>query len=284
MAAENYYINRDDSKHTLYGILGTILVHGLIIAILFFVVMYPPDPPYETQGKGIQMSLGEENMGGPSATPIPEPAPTENYTPISEQPVEEKEITSETDESVNIKEKNTEKPLKKREIKIKTEIKKQVLELPKKTVNQNALFTKKNAKNNGGHGDGSESGNEGRADGNINGDPNGEGLGNEGTGLGRDGNGNSANGPTIDLAGRRVQKLPDIEDNSRSVGKVVVRIVVNREGRVIKAVPGQVGSTTTESNLLEKAKEGALKTKFYLKDDAPDEQYGTMTFVFRFKP
>jgi hypothetical protein len=64
----------------------------------------------------------------------------------------------------------------------------------------------------------------------------------------------------------------------------VVRIVVNRNGEVIKAVPGQVGSTTTEPSLLQKSKEGAMRTKFSGRDDGPDEQYGTMTFVFKFKP
>ena len=80
-----------------------------------------------------------------------------------------------------------------------------------------------------------------------------------------------------------MKKLPSIEDNSKSIGKVVVRIVVDRDGNVVKAVPGQPGSTTIENALLEKAKQGALQTKFSPKSDGPEEQYGYITFVFRFR-
>lgn len=276
MAAEQYYIDRKDHKHQVYGFVGTALVHGILIAILFMVVMYPPDPPLEYQG--IQMSLGEENMGGPANSPNPDPTPTEQYVPISEQ-TEETPLTSEEEESVEIKEKNKNKPVEKTKPKPVVEQKKPQLELPKK-VNQQALFTKKNKSNEGGYGDGQNSGNEGEPNGSPDGDKDGHGKGNSGLGTGETG----PDGISFDLAGRKVKQLPNIEDNSKSVGKVIVRITVNREGNVIKAVPGQVGSTTTETALLNKAKEGALKTKFSSRDDGPDEQFGTMTIIFRFKP
>ncbi|MFN5885926.1 MAG: energy transducer TonB, partial [Bacteroidota bacterium] len=60
--------------------------------------------------------------------------------------------------------------------------------------------------------------------------------------------------------------------------------VVDRNGRVIKATPGQKGTTTLSPVLLEKAKQGALETRFSTRSDGPEEQYGTITFIFRFKP
>ncbi|MDZ4666894.1 MAG: hypothetical protein SGJ00_03315 [bacterium] len=279
MATSEFYIDRNTHKHNIYGLAGTLLIHGLIAAFLFFSVLYPPDPPLEFQG--MMMSLGEENMGGPANAPVPDPAPQEQYVPISEQ-TDDAPLTSEIDESVAIKEKNTPKPkdLKDPQPKIE-EPKKPQLELPRK-VNQQALFKRKNnnGENQGGYGDGSEPGNEGRPDGSENGNPHGNGLGNSGFGTGETG----PDGVSFELSGRKIKQLPNIEDNSKSIGKVVVRIIVNRNGEVIKAVPGQVGSTTTEPSLLTKAKEGSMKTKFSSRDDGPDEQYGTMTFVFKFKP
>jgi hypothetical protein len=189
-----------------------------------------------------------------------------------------KNITQETDESIAIKDKKDKKtPEKPKDIKPQEE-KKPILELPKK-VDQRALFKKSDRKSDGkgGYGDGDIPGNEGRPDGDPRGNPDGEGSGLYGIGKGGD-------GPLkYDLDGRSMKKLPNVEDNSTSVGKVVVRIVVDRDGNVVKAVPGQPGSTTIESSLLEKAKLGALQTKFSPKSDGPDEQFGYITFVFRFK-
>jgi hypothetical protein len=51
----------------------------------------------------------------------------------------------------------------------------------------------------------------------------------------------------------------------------------------VQAVPGQVGSTTTDPNLLAKAKEGAMRAKFSAKEDGDEQQYGTMTVLFRYQ-
>jgi hypothetical protein len=85
------------------------------------------------------------------------------------------------------------------------------------------------------------------------------------------------------LKGRSLQRRPDVSDNTRETGKVVVSIIVDRTGKVIKAIPGQKGTTTLNPALLEKAKQGAMDTRFSAKPDGPEEQYGTITFVFRYK-
>jgi hypothetical protein len=175
---------------------------------------------------------------------------------------------------INFFKKNPEKP---KDIKSKPE-KTPQLELPKK-VDQQALFrkSKNKAGGNGGYGDGDIPGNEGRLDGDPRGNPDGEGSGLYGDVKGGD-------GPLkFDLEGRSMKKLPNVEDNSTSVGKVVVSITVDRDGNVVKAVPGQFGSSNVESALLEKARQGALQTKFSPKPNGPEQQYGSMTFVFKFK-
>jgi outer membrane biosynthesis protein TonB len=278
--AENYYIKRKDNKHRIFGAIGSFSLHAIIVAILLYIVIQAPNPPWESEG--MMMSLGEENMGGPADFPVSDPQPNEQYTPISEQtedPAEE--LTTEDPESEAIKEKPIEqKPEKPKEPKpVVDNAPKPQLELPKK-VNQQALFQKrKNTGGEGGYGDGEVPGNEGRPDGSPDGNPDGTGTGDSGFGSGNSG----TDGVKFELNGRRIKQLPQIEDNSKSTGKVVVRIVVDREGNVIKASPGQVGSTTTEPALLQKAKEGALRAKFSVKEDAAEEQFGTMTVYFRYK-
>jgi hypothetical protein len=274
---ENYYIERKNRKHNYYGLAGTFLIHGIALLALIFFVISPPNPPMELEG--MKMLLGDENMGGPDIAPVPEPSQSqETLVPIETQQ-DPPSITQETDE-VNVAEKKAEKEHKHTELKPKHEPK---IELPKKepepVVNTNALFKKggKKANQGGGYGSGDIPGNEGRYDGSPDGDPKGTGLGDSGLGTGKD-------GVSYNLTGRKVAKLPNIEDNSSETGKVVVRIIVDRDGVVTKATPGQMGSTTLNPSLLEKARQGALQTRFSSRDDGPDEQYGTMTIVFRFKP
>jgi hypothetical protein len=274
---ENFYIERKTRKHNYYGLAGTLLIHGIALLALIFFVISPPNPPMELEG--MKMLLGDENMGGPDIAPVPEPSQTqETLVPIETQQ-DPPSITQETDE-VNVTEKKAEKEHKHTELKPKHEPK---IELPKKepepVVNTNALFKKGGKKGNqgGGYGSGDIPGNEGRYDGSPDGDPKGTGLGDSGLGTGKD-------GVSYNLTGRKVAKLPNIEDNSSETGKVVVRIIVDRDGNVTKATPGQMGSTTLNPSLLEKARPGALQTRFSSRDDGPDEQYGTMTIVFRFKP
>jgi TonB family protein len=86
------------------------------------------------------------------------------------------------------------------------------------------------------------------------------------------------------LKGRGVVRRPNIEDKSKETGTVVVDIVVDKSGRVTKARPGAKRTTIFSATLLEKARQAALDTKFTPNPNAPDEQFGTITIVFKFRP
>jgi hypothetical protein len=262
-----------EKQSRLYAYIGTAIVHALIVLFLGWLGLMPPD----------------EGLGGPSDIPVEEPAP-----PIPPQPEPEKQedpvATQDIEDAPVVEEKKT-------EVKKKTEIVKPVekkitqpVEQPRK-VDERSLFKKKsNTSTSSGYGNGDAPGNEGRPDGDPNGTPGGNGQGGgTGNGIGN-GTGNGIGDGTGDgvgqfeLHGRSLARRPKVEDNSRETGKVVVQIVVDRTGKVIKATPGYKGSTTLHPSLLEKARQGALEAKFSAKPDGPEEQYGTITFIFKFKP
>lgn len=264
----------------------TIVVHILLLLALTLLVLMPPDPPLGG-GQGMTMSLGEEGLGGPDPIPVTEP---EQITPQPEtQQTEEELATQEAEEAPVV-------PVVKPEVKKKIEVVKPVEKQPitpaepVRTVDQRALF-KKNTKTtaSGGFGNGDAPGNEGKPDGNPNGSPDGGGLGNgtgsgSGNGIGNGiGDGMGDGMGNFELSGRSIYNRPVVEDRSKETGKVVVQIAVDRSGKVISANPGYKGSTNLSPSLLEKAKQGALDARFSAKHDGPEVQYGTITFVFKFK-
>lgn len=73
---------------------------------------------------------------------------------------------------------------------------------------------------------------------------------------------------------------PEVILNSSEEGKIVVEILVDENGKVVRAIPGQRGSTTTNAILFEKAMRAALTAKFNPSIDGIKEQRGTYTFIF----
>jgi protein TonB len=80
-----------------------------------------------------------------------------------------------------------------------------------------------------------------------------------------------------------MEKSPVIGDKAEEPGKIVVSIVVDKTGKVIKATAGARGSTINSSSLYRSAEEAAMNAKFDAPDDAPEEQRGTITFNFLLK-
>lgn len=291
--------DKDDTRSKLAGYIGSGVIHLIIFAILWFVVIGPADPPLTDSGggTGLSISLGEADMGGPSETPVTDP-----QTPEPMPPQEQTETPVVVDETDDAPDAVVTQP---KELPKKTEPKKTVekpvvtkpvetppVEKPRQ-ADQKSLFKKRNTTTDeSGYGSGEAPGNQGSQDGSpdgsANGNGNGYGTGGSGGGVGN-GNGRgtgsgSGDGISYDLKGRSIQRKPVIEDQSKETGKVVVAIVVDRNGRVTKAMPNQRGTTTLNAALLEKAKQGALETRFTPKPDGPEEQYGTITIEFKFRP
>jgi colicin import membrane protein len=108
--------------------------------------------------------------------------------------------------------------------------------------------------------------------------------GNQGTSTGtagaeRYGHG-GGEGISFDLTGRSAVDVKKPTYPGQEEGVVVVRIIVDKYGRVTKAEPGVRGSTSMESGLLNAAKNAALSTKFNQDNEAPAFQTGSITYRF----
>lgn len=243
--------------------IASILFH--VILLLLFAILglsYMEPPPEE---EGITINFGFSDAGMPSESPnppveqsenIPEEINTENPTP--QETVNEDVLTEESSDAPSIskeEEKEKEPVVEKEEPK------------PDKNLSD-ALNKWKTDKSKPGGGDGTtdQVGDQG----DINGDPNSKNY--EGGGFG--------NGNSFSLAGRKLVREPVIKDDSQEEGKVVVDIIVDRNGKVIRASPGARGSNTASTILLKKAKKAALEAKFNVRPDAAFEQKGKMTFFF----
>lgn len=251
------------------GLIGTVIAHTIILFLLMFFGLRTPLPLPEEQG--ILVNFGTDLTGSGSSEPLMNIPPPQQEKTV---PAEKKEgvLTQDFEEAPVIEKKQeTKKPVeKKTETKpvVKQEVKEPVKEEPK--VNPRALYTgrKTSGEPSTGEGEGTGQGNQGAADGSPDATARGQGSG---TGSG---------GIQFSLSGRSYLSLPAPDYKYQVEGTVVVEILVDREGNVIGAIPGVKGSTTLNENLLQAAKNAALKAKFSRKPDAPATQKGTITYHF----
>ncbi|TNE59331.1 MAG: hypothetical protein EP344_08665 [Bacteroidetes bacterium] len=107
---------------------------------------------------------------------------------------------------------------------------------------------------------------------------------NNGTGTGGQGGGDGSGvGESIGggLGGRKVVGRPSMVDDTQKTGRVTVRVCVNSSGSVTSATYTQMGSTTTDSVLRNKAISWAKQYRFAA--SSTPEQCGTISFDFQVK-
>ncbi len=99
-------------------------------------------------------------------------------------------------------------------------------------------------------------------------------------GPGRRGSGNKGTGPSFSLSGRSAVSLPIPNYPGNDEGNVVVKITVDKNGKVTNAEPGVQGTTLMNQKFWEEAKQAALKAKFNADNNASAYQQGTITYRF----
>lgn len=109
----------------------------------------------------------------------------------------------------------------------------------------------------------------------VTGDPN---AGNYGSG--GSGDGNQGSGISYSLSGRSAISLPKPKYPGDDAGLVIVKVTVDKNGRVTNAEPGARGTTIMNQKFWNEAKQAAMKAKFNVSQNAPAYQQGTISYKF----
>lgn len=265
-----FIMKKEEDKDRILALSATIIIHLAILLFLIFYFIITPIPPYPEAG-GPELELDFGNMiNGTGKTEshyigngtvsekqnrINAKTPANHNTPL---------LTSEAENSVALNKGKKKTEVQKTDTAHKLEEQKISVELA--SIEKKFKSSKGNA---GGNGNSGQEGNAGSPNGTTPGT--GEGIGN--------GQGDQM-GSGIQLSGRTVLIRPHTTGNSIDQGIVVVLITVDKSGNVIKAEPGQKGSTTSSPVLLAKAKEASLQAKFNASPQGVPEQQGYITFNF----
>jgi protein TonB len=253
-----------DTKHKRKSAAITAIILLLMLFAIFNYGLKYLDPPEEY---GLAINFGDSDVG--SGEPIenakkaltPEVVEKEEVVEelkvASNEGIKEEVLTDDTSKEITVVEKK---------------------EAPKETPKPKPSKETTDALNSLLNGNSSDGNPKGEGDdkkegvkGNENGDPNSNKYyGNEGTG----------SGGNYNLLGRIALSKPIEQPDCQEEGIVVVRITVDKNGKVIKAEPGFKGSNNTSPCLLKPAKEAALRTTWNADEKAPANQTGTIIYKF----
>lgn len=262
-----------ENKNKFWALGFTLIFHGLLLILFIIIVFITPIPAFEElPTPEIEIGLGMEGAGNtasggsgqndPHLETSPAPANISSDVPSDASNI----VTDESEQNVSIKTNPDVKETPKTDA-LTPEQQQAKAEL------ENALAKMKANRDKKGKGDGGKN-----TGGTGNGTNTGVGDG-PGTGIG-DGTPGGPGGKGWDLRGRSLLKKPDRMTDSEEEGIVVVEIIVDENGKVVKATPGARGSTTTSSKLYAKARGAAKEAKFSPSPEGIKEQRGTYTFVF----
>ncbi len=279
------------------GIVGTVIVHALMLLLLILpFITFPIPPPGE---QGIVVSLGVPDMGSGNDRPEMQNKEVTQPTPPARAAVQEVQkepevkqvsasqtekspevLTTETPEEIAVP---TEEELERQrereaELQKQRELEEAKRQAELEAQRQAEAEAKKQAEYDeskkqfgqllagSGKGNTSTPGNQG----DPNGDPDASVLEGISTGSGMIGGG---------LSNRGVLYEPDVQDNSQKTGVVVVNVCVDANGNVTSANYTQRGSSTTDSDLKALAIKNARKFRF--SPGEIEKQCGTITFDFK---
>jgi hypothetical protein len=284
-----------ESKKNVKAGTYTVVICSALLTILLFVRWTLPVLPTPVVEEGIEVNLGNSDMGQGNDQPFlpghPSPSNETAYVPprqtVSEpEPAKDVATDEKADNAPEIKKSPVVKPeakkIPEKDI-VKTTPKK--VEQPVTNPAPPAPKPKAQMKGISGTGNGGNDadtykpgGNEGIAGGHGDqGRPGGDPDSKNYTGGGK---GNSGVSISKGLEGRRFTHLPSFQDEFNENAKVAVDIKVDAQGNVISAVYQPRGSTTGEADMKDIAIRKALQVKF---NSSGDESVGTIIFNFKLR-
>lgn len=259
------------------AVITTIILMLIIFGIINYGMTYL-DPPEEY---GLAINFGDSNVGSGEpvkftkkvATPkvVEKDEVVEEVKEVPKEIIKEEIITDDTAEDVPVVEKVKEVEKKPVEEVVKKEVPKEKPKPKPSKETTDALNSLLNGNASDGAPKGEGDDNEKGVKGNEKGDPDSNKY---------YGNTVSGSGGNYNLAGRKALSKPIEQPDCQEEGIVVVKITVDKNGKVIRAIPGVKGSTNTAACLLKPAKEAALKTTWNADDKAPSNQVGTIIYKF----
>jgi TonB family protein len=256
-------IDRDNIK----GLVGTFVFHALLLLGLLLMALKTPLPLPEEAGVEVNLGNSDEGMGEIQPEELASGAPA--VPPPSASAAKEEVVTEDSDEAPAIEPVKKDKPVPADKPEPKQSNKPTPKPEPQPVVNPDAIYKGKQGKTNGGGNEGitGKPGDQGKPNGTPDSDI-------------YDGSGGSGGGVSFDLAGRSSRQIPRPSNKFRDRGTVVVTIFVNRAGLVTRVISGAKGTTTSNLELRQLAETAARQARFSPKDDAPEEQKGTITYIF----
>lgn len=240
----------------------TTLIAALLLVIVFLIKFITPIPPFEesTQG-GLEVNFGFDEAGmGDNNTMDPVASEQETKKEATSQPETHTSEMIASEEASNV----VAPPVKTKEPEVK-------IEEPKPDQNLLNALNKVHSSPGSNTGDGNTNtpGNQGDPNGTLNSNVYSKG-------------GGTGTNPEFKLrgSGRKMIRDIGIYDNSQETGIVAVEILVDKYGKVIKAEPVLMGSTTTSSILWKKAKEGLINQVLFNQSGSNEEARGTIYINF----
>ena len=279
-------MDNDNRKEKLIGLLGTLLVHGVVLLLLWFLFIRAAEPQAES---GVPVLLGAEllaqgdgdryEMTEVDVQPVPQEIsaqPENNFSQVGEeilsQDMEETVAIESKKEEEKAKEETPkqpaqptpEQPKEKTEAELRAEAERAAAEAAARSIA--GAFGKGNSMNNRGEattGTGIQGSTEGNSE--------------TGKATGTGGYG------SFDLNGRTLGEggLPRPDYTVQDEGRVVVTIIVNPAGQVISADIHR-RTNTVNATLRKAALDAARKARFNAVSGV-NNQSGTITYYFKLK-
>jgi colicin import membrane protein len=256
------------------AMLGTLIFHAVLVVFLLLFGLSTPLPLPEEEG--VLVTLGYLNEGMGDLQPLSASPATPASQPSVPSSQAEEVVTQQTEESIRLPdetpsrrpaEPQPESPRREPTPEPVQSAPETPPEPPRPQVDQRALFpgADQRTTERQDQGQTDTQGNQGRPEGAV------DGAGFEGVGQG---------GVEFNLTGRRANFLPIPEYTTRAQGRVVVSIIVNRQGQVVRVSAGARGTTTSDQALWRLAEDAARRARFDVATNAPEEQTGTITYNF----
>ncbi len=291
-----------DTEHKKKSFTFTTVVLSALLLLMFYIGLTYMEPPIEN---GITVNFGTMEFGmGPeqpkkkvASTPAEKPEEPEDAVPeetipapetpdvAEEKPAEENPaepvLTREEEEAIKLQQQKearereaaAQRARAEREARERREAEeraRQEREAKKKNIDE--LFggiNQAEGEASGSEGDDQRPGDKGKPEG----DPYASTYyGSAGSGSGTAGYG---------LSGRSLVSRGKVAQECNESGRVVVRIVVDRSGKVVEATPGVRGTTNTHPCLLEPARQTAFMHQWNTDSRAPGQQIGFVVVNFK---